>query len=160
MFRHRDCQSGRSLPCPPQCSQCMQTYSDLIKSKCRVFFLLKPERFCSLWQSRMVDIVAEQKFCISPSSLTSWLKCWQHNRRKGGFGKSESLGVAGNRSAHPTFLSALQEQLDAVADFLCSEAQRRPPFGRHKETGKGPREEEEAREYVDRAREFCECLTG
>lgn len=79
---------------------------------------------------------------------------------RGGLEKSESLGVAGNRSSHPTFLSALQEQLDAVADFLCSEAQRRPPFGRHKETGKGPREEEEAREYVDRAREFCECLTG
>lgn len=91
----------------------------------------------------MVDIVAEQKFGI----LASWLKRWRPNRRKGGFGKSGSLGVIGNKSSRAAFLSALsKKQLDAVADFFCLEELRRPPFGRHEKTGKGTRDKGEVRE--------------
>ena len=95
------CLSGRSLsPTPtwlgfkvPRCDwDCWMhanLHSVLINPspRCQVSFHSKPGRYCPLWQSNMVDIVAEQKLWVLASRLlqsSDFIKAgflWWHKRR-------------------------------------------------------------------------------
>lgn len=65
--------------------------------------------------------------------------------KKGGFRCNWQQVLSHYISVHSS-LKKQKKQLDAVADLFCSEAKRRPPFGRLERTGKGTGDKGKARE--------------